>query len=305
MVNEILKIENLQKKFGNVEAVKNVNLKIYKGDVFGFLGPNGAGKSTTIRMILGLVKPDKGNVVINGFSLSKNYKKALNNVGAMVETPSFYEYMTGYENLKITANLYKNIKHVDILKVIKIVGLKQKANEKVKGYSVGMKQRLGIARALLNNPELIILDEPTSGLDPQGKKEIRKLITNLSESKNITFFICTHLLNEVEQICNRVAILQEGQIISNRLLTEDNDKKWIKIYTKQKEEVNKLLKNYEGVYNMKNNDNGVEINIDSDSIEEINSLLFNKNLKIRYIIPKVESLENYYFNETGGKFDVI
>jgi len=305
MFNEILKIDNLRKRFGNVEAVKDVNLKINKGDVFGFLGPNGAGKSTTIRMILGLVKPDNGNVVINGYNLKDDYKKALNKVGAMVETPSFYEYMTGYENLKLTANLFKNVKHVDVLKVIKIVGLKQKANEKVKGYSVGMKQRLGIARALLNNPELIILDEPTSGLDPQGKKEIRKLITNLSESKNITFFICTHLLNEVEQICNRVAILQEGQIISNRLLTEDNDEKWIKIYTNQKEEVNKLLKDYDGVYNIKIVDNGVEINIESNNIEEINTLLFNKNLKIKYIVPKVESLENYYFNETGGKFDVI
>ena len=305
MFNEILKIENLRKSFGNVEAVKDVNLKINKGDVFGFLGPNGAGKSTTIRMILGLVKPDNGNVVINGYNLKDDYKKALNKVGAMVETPSFYEYMTGYENLKLTANLFKNVKHVDILKAIKIVGLKQKANERVKGYSVGMKQRLGIARALLNNPELIILDEPTSGLDPQGKKEIRKLITNLSESKNITFFICTHLLNEVEQICNRVAILQEGQIISNRLLTEDKDEKWIKIYTNQKEEVNKLLKDYDGVYNIKIVDNGVEINIESNNIEEINTLLFNKNLKIKYIVPKVESLENYYFNETGGKFDVI
>jgi len=305
MFNEILKIDNLRKRFGNVEAVKDVNLKINKGDVFGFLGPNGAGKSTTIRMILGLVKPDNGNVVINGYNLKDDYKKALNKVGAMVETPSFYEYMTGYENLKLTANLFKNVKHVDVLKVIKIVGLKQKANEKVKGYSVGMKQRLGIARALLNNPELIILDEPTSGLDPQGKKEIRKLITNLSESKNITFFICTHLLNEVEQICNRVAILQEGQIISNRLLTEDNDKKWIKIYTNQKEEVSKLLKEYDGVYNIKISDNGVEINIESNNIEEVNTLLFTKNLKIKYIVPKVESLENYYFNETGGKFDVI
>jgi len=305
MFNEILKIDNLRKRFGNVEAVKDVNLKINKGDVFGFLGPNGAGKSTTIRMILGLVKPDNGNVVINGYNLKDDYKKALNKVGAMVETPSFYEYMTGYENLKLTTNLFKNVKHVDVLKVIKIVGLKQKANEKVKGYSVGMKQRLGIARALLNNPELIILDEPTSGLDPQGKKEIRKLITNLSESKNITFFICTHLLNEVEQICNRVAILQEGQIISNRLLTEDNDEKWIKIYTNQKEEVNKLLKDYDGVYNIKISDNGVEINIESNNIEEVNTLLFTKNLKIKYIVPKVESLENYYFNETGGKFDVI
>jgi|AntRauTorckE6833_2_1112554.scaffolds.fasta_scaffold00117_17 ABC-2 type transport system ATP-binding protein len=305
MDNEILRIENLQKRFGNVEAVKNVNLKINKGDIFGFLGPNGAGKSTTIRMILGLVKPDNGCVVINGYSLKNDYKNALTNVGAMVETPSFYEFMTGYENLKLTANLYKDLKHVDLLKVIKIVGLKKKANEKVKGYSVGMKQRLGIARALLNDPELIILDEPTSGLDPQGKKEIRKLITNLSKTKNITFFICTHLLNEVEQICNRVAILQEGQIISNRLLTEDSNNKWIKIYTKQKDDVYQLLKDYEGVYDIRQSENAVEINVERDVIEEINTLLFSRNIKIKYIVPKVESLENYYFDKTGGKFDVI
>jgi ABC-2 type transport system ATP-binding protein len=168
-----------------------------------------------------------------------------------------------------------------------------------------MKQRLGIARALLNDPELIILDEPTSGLDPQGKKEIRKLITNLSKTKNITFFICTHLLNEVEQICNRVAILQEGQIISNRLLTEDSNNKWIKIYTKQKDDVYQLLKDYEGVYDIRQSENAVEINVERDVIEEINTLLFSRNIKIKYIVPKVESLENYYFDKTGGKFDVI
>jgi len=223
----ILEIKKLKKRFGNIEAVKNVNLNVNKGDIFGFLGPNGAGKSTTIRMILGLVHPDQGQIKINGFDINKDYKKALQYVGTMVETPKFYEYLTGYQNLKVVANLYTDVKHVDINKALKKVGLMDRGKSKVETYSVGMKQRLGLARALLNNPELVILDEPTSGLDPQGKKEIRELIQQLAINQEITFFICTHLLNEVEQICNRVAILQDGEIISNRFVKEVENKKWV------------------------------------------------------------------------------
>jgi len=305
MDNIILKIENLEKSFGKLKAVKNVNLEVKKGDVFGFLGPNGAGKSTTIRMVLGLVNLDKGKIIIDGLNIQKDYKKALKKVGTMVETPSFYEYLTGYENLKLTAKLYKGIKHVDIIKILKKVGLKDRKDNKVKTYSVGMKQRLGLARALLNKPQLVILDEPTSGLDPKGKKEIRELIKGLAETEDVTFFICTHQLNEVEQICNRVAILQEGKIIANRHINKKENEKWIEIYTRQKNEAKMILKQDEKIKNMKISKNGLLIYTKETQIEKINSLLNQRGIKVKYIIPEMESLEEYYLKETGGKFDVI
>lgn len=301
----ILEINKLKKSYGEIKAVKNVNLNVKKGDIFGFLGPNGAGKSTTIRMILGLVHPDQGQIRIKGFDIKKDYKKALKYVGTMVETPVFHEYLSGYQNLKLVANLYKNVKHVDINKALKKVGLKDRGKSKVETYSVGMKQRLGLARALLNNPELVILDEPTSGLDPQGKKEIRELIQHLAVNQEITFFICTHLLNEVEQICNRVAILQDGEIISNRFIKEKENKKWVEFYTKQKSEAEIMLKEYNGIFDLNISKNGIQIFTIENEIEKINHQLNNRGIKVKYIIPYVESLEEYYLKETGGHFDVI
>jgi len=301
----ILEIKKLKKRFRDIEAVKNVNLNVNKGDIFGFLGPNGAGKSTTIRMILGLVHPDQGQIRINGFDINKDYKKALQYVGTMVETPKFYEYLTGYQNLKVVANLYKDVKHVDINKALKKVGLMDRGKSKVETYSVGMKQRLGLARALLNNPELVILDEPTSGLDPQGKKEIRELIQQLAIDQEITFFICTHLLNEVEQICNRVAILQDGEIISKRFIKEEENKKWVEFYTSQKSEAEIMLKDCNSIFDLNISKNGIQIFTIESEIEKINHQLNNRGIKVKYIIPHVESLEDYYLKETGGHFNVI
>jgi ABC-2 type transport system ATP-binding protein len=301
----ILKIENLKKNFGKIEAVKSVNLEVYKGDIFGFLGPNGAGKSTTIRMILGLIKPNQGNIKIDGFDIKKDYKKALKRVGTIVETPNFYEYLTGYENLKLQANLYKNISRIDIKQILKKVGLKERKDNKVSTYSVGMKQRLGLARALLNNPKLVILDEPTSGLDPQGQKEIRELIKGLAEAEDITFFICTHQLNEVEQICNRVAILQSGSIIAKRELNTKVKKKWVEIYTRQKNEAKMILSEDYNINQVNISSNGLVIYTEETNLEKINYKLNERGIKVKYIIPEMESLEDYYLKETGGKFDVV
>ncbi len=303
--NIILKIENLKKNFGNIEAVKNVNLEVYKGDIFGFLGPNGAGKSTTIRMILGLIKPNQGNIKIDGLDINKDYKKALNRVGTIVETPNFYEYLTGYENLKLQANLYKNISRIDIKQILKKVGLKERKDNKVSTYSVGMKQRLGLARALLNNPELVILDEPTSGLDPQGQKEIRELIKGLAETEDISFFICTHQLNEVEQICNKVAILQSGRIIAKRELNSKVKKKWVEIYTRQKNEAKNILNEDYNINQINISRNGIVLYTEETYLEKINYKLNERGIKVKYIIPEMESLEDYYLKETGGKFDVV
>lgn len=201
----VLEIKNLSKKFNNITAVNRVNLQLEKGDTFGFLGPNGAGKTTTIRMILGLVHSDGGEIYINGIDTRKNFKKAIEKVAAIVETPRFYPYLSAYKNLELIANLHGDIPASRIYELLELVGLKDRSKSKVKTFSLGMKQRLGIARALINDPDFVILDEPTNGLDPQGIREVRDLIRFLNAEKNITFFISTHILSEVKQICNKVA----------------------------------------------------------------------------------------------------
>lgn len=191
-----------------------------KGDIYGFLGRNGQGKTTTIRLITGLIFPDDGDITIDGHSLGDDFKKAISNVGAIVESPSFYGYLSGYDNLKLMANIIPGIRKDRIDEVLEIVRLSSRAKDKVKTYSLGMKQRLGIANALLSSPKLIILDEPTNGLDPQGMKEIKEMIVQLASERNITFFISSHLLHEVEQICNRVGIIENGKLLSEASLVE-------------------------------------------------------------------------------------
>lgn len=209
----LLEVRNLSKTFGGRKIIDNLNLRVMKGDIYGFLGRNGQGKTTTIRLITGLIFPDSGDVIIDGYNLRNDFKKAISKVGAIVESPSFYGYLSGYDNLRLMANLVPGIKKGRIEEVLEIVRLSSRAKDKVKTYSLGMKQRLGIANALLNNPKLVILDEPTNGLDPQGIKEIKEMIIQLASEKDITFFISSHLLHEVEQICNRVGIIDNGKLL--------------------------------------------------------------------------------------------
>ena len=185
-----------------------------KGDVVGFIGPNGAGKTTTIKLILGLIKLTEGKVYIDGYDIQKNYIKAMEKVGAIVETPDLYMYLSGYDNLKLTANNYKNITKKRINEVIKMVGLENRIKDKVSTYSLGMRQRLGIAEAIINNPELLILDEPTNGLDIEGTIEIRNLIKELS-NEGIAILISSHNLTEIDNLCNRIIAIKNGKIITN------------------------------------------------------------------------------------------
>lgn len=210
----VIEFVNLCKSFNGKKIIDNISFNVEEGDVFGFLGPNGSGKTTTIRMLVNLIYPNEGTIKINGYDLKSDFYKAIEKVGAIVETPRFYPYMSGRKNLQLMANLINNMPKGRVDEVLEIVGLSSRAKDKVKTYSLGMKQRLGIANALLNNPMLVILDEPTNGLDPQGMNEIRDLVCELASKKNITFFISTHLLHEVEQICNKVAILHHGKIVS-------------------------------------------------------------------------------------------
>ncbi|MGE5860734.1 MAG: ABC transporter ATP-binding protein, partial [Ignavibacteria bacterium] len=211
---KVIEVSGLSKKFKEVCAVNNLNINVHKGDVFGFLGPNGAGKSTTIRMLLSLVNPDQGKIKIFNKSLSKNRIEILRMIGAIVESPDFYGYLSAYKNLEIIGKISgKEISGKRIMEVLELVGLDKRYKSKVKTYSHGMKQRLGIAQALIHNPDLIILDEPTTGLDPQGMKEIRDLIIHLSKDEKKTIFLSSHILYEVELVANRMIIINKGTTI--------------------------------------------------------------------------------------------
>lgn len=211
---EILKCENLKKQVKNKVIVENISFSLDKGDIVGFIGPNGAGKTTTIKLILGLIKLTEGKVYIDGYDIQKNFIKAMEKVGAIVETPDLYMYLSGYDNLKLTANNYKNITKKRINEVIKMVGLENRIKDKVSTYSLGMRQRLGIAEAIINNPELLILDEPTNGLDVEGTIEIRNLIKELS-NEGIAILISSHNLTEIDNLCNRIIVIKNGRIITN------------------------------------------------------------------------------------------
>lgn len=217
---EVLKCENLEKRVGKNILVENINFTINKGDVVGFIGANGAGKTTTIKLILGLIKLTKGKVLINGFDIKKDFIRAIEKVGAIVETPDLYMYLSGYDNLKITANNYKNISKDRIYEVAKIVGLENRIKDKVSTYSLGMRQRLGIAEAIINSPELLILDEPTNGLDIEGVIEVRNLIKDLSEKKDIAILISSHNLPEIENVCNRIIAIKNGKLVLDNTLEE-------------------------------------------------------------------------------------
>lgn len=211
---ETLKCIKLEKKVKDKILVQDISLSVNQGEVVGLVGPNGAGKTTIIKLILGLVKITKGNVYINGLNIEKNFVKAIEKVGAIVENPDLYMYLSGYDNLKITANNYKNISKERINEVIKIVGLENRIKDKVSTYSLGMRQRLGIAEAIINNPQLLILDEPTNGLDVEGIIEIRNLIKELSK-KGIAILVSSHNLSEIGNICSRIIAVKNGKIVED------------------------------------------------------------------------------------------
>lgn len=215
----ILQTDELSKNFGPVTAVQAVNLRVQQGEVFGFLGPNGAGKTTTIGMVLGLIHPSAGRITLFDQPVTPGQNQALQQVGSLVGAPSLVPYLTARQNLQLVARLHKGVNHGRIDEVLEMVGLTQAAGRKVAGFSTGMKQRLGLAAALLHKPSLIILDEPTNGLDPAGMREVRTLIRQLAND-GITIFLSSHLLHEVEQVCDRIAVIRQGKIVAQGAVAE-------------------------------------------------------------------------------------
>lgn len=219
-MEKVLEIDNITKLYKNQRGIKDISLDIYKGDVFGFLGPNGAGKTSAMKIITGLMKPDSGDVRIFGHSIQSEYEKAMSKVGAIVETAESFPYLTAYENLKLAARYYDINAKSKIDEVLELTGILKYKNEKAEKFSLGMKQRLGIAAALLSEPELVILDEPLNGLDVNGMVDMRNIIKNLAEEKQITFFISSHLIHDIELTCNRVGIIFDGKLIKEDKMEE-------------------------------------------------------------------------------------
>ncbi len=288
---EILKCSNLNKSFGRKKILNNVSLSLDEGDVLGFIGPNGAGKTTTIKLILGLQSIDSGTVTICGYDIKKEFTKAIKNVGGIIESPDMYMYLSGYDNLKLIANLY-GVSKEKIDEVVKLVGLEKRIYDKVSKYSLGMRQRLGIAASLLNDPKLLILDEPTNGLDPEGNKQIRNLILKLSK-KGIAILVSSHALSELESIVNKVVIIQKGSIVETSTLEEvKKSKNSYYIF-----EVDKI----KGIDNIeKISENSFKVNINREEIPEFINKLIDKKIKIYSIYEDKLSLEDAFLKRTGG-----
>lgn len=239
----MLKIEHISKRLGKEQILKDVSFEVAPGEVFGFLGPNGAGKTTTIRIITGLLEQDEGKVTVNGHDVVEERSKALTQIGAIVENPAFYPYMTGKQNLVHAKNLIPGLGEVDYEALSRLVGLEGKLSKKVGEYSLGMKQRLGIARALLHNPRVLILDEPTNGLDPAGIAELREYLRAMARDQRIAILISSHMLGEMEQISDRYAIIDQGVIKSvESVRNETGSKILLRVATEETEDVLEALK---------------------------------------------------------------
>jgi len=294
-----LQTENLTKRFGVRIAVDRLTIGVERRDIYGFLGPNGAGKSTTLRMLLGLVRPTSGVVKFPVRASSWEYLRARSRVGAIIETPAFYENFSGRRNLQLLASLSGGVQKKRVEEVLDIVNLRERARDPVKVYSYGMRQRLGIAQALLPTPEIIILDEPTNGLDPQGIHETRNLIRRLRDDLRLTVFLSSHLLTEIEQLCNRVGIIHEG-----RLLYEGGPEALVAPTSLYKIRVDDLSGAFElltrepGMTVSRNNASFLRVEADAESISAANALLVGKGIKVYELSPAQESLEEAFLRLT-------
>lgn len=298
----ILQTRDLGKQYKKRWAVHHLNLEVHRGDVFGFLGPNGAGKSTTIRMLLTLIKPTEGDVSLFGRSIKKEREEALRAVGGIVEKPDFYLYLSAFRNLEIVGALNGGVGRKRIQEVLDLVGLGQRASDSVKTYSHGMKQRLGIAQALLSDPELVILDEPTSGLDPQGMKEIRDLIRHLAHDQMKTVMLSSHLLNEVEMVANRMAIINKGELVTQGGVADllDKGEKYVVVRGKPAATLRATLKEQKFVKKVVSRGDECEVTMSFDDIPALAKTLVNEGVEVQALIP-CRSLEEFFLSLTESE----
>lgn len=299
MQKEILKCENLHKKIGKKEILKGISLELDEGDILGFIGPNGAGKTTTIKLILGLQSITSGKVFINDYDIERDFEKAIAKVGSIVENPDLYMYMSGYDNLNLIANLYKTVDKKRIDEVVNLVGLENRIHDKVSKYSLGMRQRLGVAQAILHKPTLLILDEPTNGLDPEGIKSMRELLVKLAKEEHMAILISSHNLAELESFCNKVCIIKNGVIIETSdiqdvkkevsdgyFIFEVNDTKQAKL----------LLGNDSTIID----ESKIRVSTKKENVPDLVKKLVLQDIKIYSAVEDILTLEDAFLKKTGG-----
>ncbi len=301
-MENIIEVQELTKKFKNFTAVDDLSFSIQKGDIYGFLGQNGAGKSTTIRMLLGLIHPSSGNILIGGERLDSNKKNALSMIGAVVERPDLYKYLSAWDNLKMFAKLSKKpIPEERLHEVINIVGLTGRELDKVKTYSQGMKQRLGIAIAMVHDPEVLILDEPSNGLDPQGIAEMRELIWSLGAQHGKTVLVSSHLLHEIEQIATKMIIIHKGKKIAEgevKELLNPNDTLMEVDILPDDRIIDRLKEKEWGEYLQQSNSNKLMFKMHPRKMPALNRFLVEEKVHVLQIRSR-HSLESYFLSLTN------
>lgn len=298
-MNSILKISNLTKKYGLLTAVSDLSFDIEKGSIYGILGPNGSGKSTTLGIVLNVVNKTAGDFSWFGGSLTTH--QALKKVGAIIERPNFYPYMTAFQNLKLVCKI-KGVSYDSIEKTLKIVGLDDRKHSKFSTFSLGMKQRLAIASALLNDPEILILDEPTNGLDPQGIHQIREIIKTISQ-QGTTILLASHLLDEVEKVCTHVVVLRKGKnLYSGRVDELISSHGFFELKTHQRDDLLKLLETHPNFSHTKIENDLITAFLENPmEAEEFNRLLFKNGIVLSHLVKRKESLEEQFLQLTDNK----
>lgn len=297
-MNKILEVKNLDKFFGKKQVLKDVSFDMSEGEILGFIGPNGAGKTTTIKLILGLQSISSGEVLINGHNVVKDFEKAISRVGAIVENPDLYMYLSGRKNLQLIANMYKGITKERIEEVIKITGLENRIDDKVSKYSLGMRQRLGIAASLIHRPNILILDEPTNGLDPEGIKELRDLLKKLAKNEKMGILISSHNLAELESFCSDVCIIKNGEIIATNSVKnlKKSDKSYYEIEVDDVSAVQKVLKKDVEVID----ETHIRVLVEKEDLAKLIKDLVKKDINI-YEVKLIEmTLEEAFLKKAGG-----
>lgn len=303
MSDSILEIKNVSKYYGKAKVVDNVSFDVKKGEIFGFLGPNGAGKTTTIKMILGLLSIDEGNITINGYDIKKDFEKAMEYIGGIVENPDMYGYMSAVDNLKLFAKI-RNIDYSEVYKALELVGLQKSMNQKISKYSLGMKQRAGLALSLLHSPKILILDEPTNGLDPVGIKDLRDILKKLAKEKDTAILVSSHILSEMELMCDRVAVIDKGKIVKVESLSQNENEAEPKavqcvIKVKQQDKAINVLKEKLNKQ-VKIKDDKIYVTVNKGEISNIVKTLALNDVDVEYANENEHTLEDLFFDVTKG-----
>ncbi|MGB5945394.1 ABC transporter ATP-binding protein [Paenisporosarcina sp.] len=293
----VVELKGLSKTIGKKKIIDNLNLQLFPGQITGFLGPNGAGKTTTIRMMSGLMQPTSGEVVVEGQTLTEHFEETMSKVGVIVENPEMYKYMSGWKNLLHFARMNKSITKERITEVVEQVGMQNRIHEKVSSYSLGMRQRLGLAQALLHRPKFLILDEPTNGLDPAGIREFRTYLRKIADEDGVSVFVSSHLLSEIELICDRIAIIQNGQLIDIREMNQKEEAHYY-IEAQPLEQARALL--VEHGLTVEESGLGFITKVEQQQIPAIIQTMVAANLQLFAVQPFRKTLEDQFLEMTGG-----